>query len=236
MKKPIIAAVIVLVAVAGTAHWYYSDRGRFTTEPVTTGLARDYTDAGLVSTADPAVILQFDPVYEYAGGHKFILYGVADTEQHAFVETAPDGQTKSLYWVQYEAYLPDNDYSYDYEDSPGRMTIGPLEFYVDTDIVVANPSTRRAGSDAAMIRQLLDSKGFEYPLLFAYARLVHLTDDTHRKELMIIMLEDLSKQGFTAAELEDTEANAARRAELDARHLEKIRNTLMVLPLPTAGG
>jgi hypothetical protein len=159
MKKIIIAVVIVLVAVVGIAHWYHSDRGRFTTEPVTTGLAREYTDAGLVSTADPPVILQFDPMYKYVGGHKFILYGTADTEQHAFVETTPDGQTKSLYWVQYEAYLPENDYSYDYEDSPGRMQIGPLEFYLDSSIVVANPSKRRAGSDAAMIRQLLDSKG-----------------------------------------------------------------------------
>jgi hypothetical protein len=53
---------------------------------------------------------------------------------------------------------------------------------------------------------------------------------------MIIMLEDLSQQGLTAAELEDTEANAARRAGLEARHLEKIRSTLTVLPLPSTGG
>ena len=31
MKRKIIVTVIALVIAAATAHWYYSDRGRFTT-------------------------------------------------------------------------------------------------------------------------------------------------------------------------------------------------------------
>ena len=230
MKKIILAGVIVLAVAVGLAHWYYADRGRFTTEPVQTGLARQATDEGLVSTADPAAVIRLDQAYQHAGGHKFVLYGTADTEQHVYVESTPDGKLKSLYWIQFEAYLPDNSYTYDYEDSPGRMQFGSLDFYLDSDIVVADPSRRRAGSDAAMIRRLLSAAGYEYPLLFAYARMVHLTDDTRRKELMVVMLEDLSREGLTAAELEDTEANAARRAELESRHLEKIRRTLHITP------
>lgn len=40
MKRKIIVTVIALVIAAATAHWYYSDRGRFTTAPEYTGLVR----------------------------------------------------------------------------------------------------------------------------------------------------------------------------------------------------
>lgn len=50
---------------------------------------------------------------QYIGGQKFILYGVADTEQHFFVETDDDDKLTSVYWVQFEAYLPEKPYTYD---------------------------------------------------------------------------------------------------------------------------
>ena len=52
-----------------------------------------------------------------------VIVGVADTEQHFFVESTVDGTLKSVYWVQYEAYLPDNSYTYNYDDSPLRVAL-----------------------------------------------------------------------------------------------------------------
>ena len=106
MKKLIMAGVLVVLACGAAAHWYYSDRGRFTTEPEFTGLSRSVSGNDLVSSHDPAAVLRFDPAYRYLGGQKFILYGSADAEQHFFVETHDDETLKSVYWVQYEAYLP----------------------------------------------------------------------------------------------------------------------------------
>ena len=121
LKKAVLIAVVIVVVAVASTHWYFSDRGRFTTEPEYTGLGRTVSGNDLISDHDPAVILRFDPTFRHIGGQKFILYGVADTEQHFFVETTPDDKLKSVYWVQYEAYLPDNSYSYNYEDSPLRV-------------------------------------------------------------------------------------------------------------------
>ena len=72
----------------------------------------------------------------------FEPYGVADTEQHFFVETNADNELKSVYWVQYEAYLPGKRYTYDYDDSPLRVTLGETEFFTDTAMVAFDPTIR----------------------------------------------------------------------------------------------
>jgi hypothetical protein len=96
MKKTLLIAGIVLIIGAAITHWYYSDRGRFTSAPEYTGLARSVSGNDLVSDRDPAAVLRFDPSFQYIGGQKFILYGVADTEQHFFVETDDDDKLKSV--------------------------------------------------------------------------------------------------------------------------------------------
>ncbi len=235
MKRAILVAVAVLVAGGAIAHWYFSDRGRFTTEPETTGLGRTVSGSDLISDHDPAVVLRFDPAFRYLGGQKFILYGVADAEQHFFVETTADGQLKSLYWVQYEAYLPGKSYTYDYDDSPLRLTLGGYEFYTDTEVVGLDPDRkRRRGTDGALARQFLAGRGYELPNDFAYARLVYLTDESRRKELMIIFIDDLAPRGLSAAALGEGGADAARRPEVERAHLDRIRSTLVVLEPPLA--
>lgn len=234
MKKALIIVAVIVIAGVATAHWYFSDRGRFTTDPEFTDLGRSVSGNDLISLYDPAVMLHFDPAFRHVGGQKFILYGVADTEQHFFVETTADDKLKSVYWVQYEAYLPDKSYTYDYDDSPLRVTLNDLEFYTDTDVVAFDPNKkRRHGTDGAMARQFLASKGYAFPNDFAYARLVYLTDESRQKELMIIFIDDLASRGLTAADLEEGGVNASQRPEVEQTHLDRIRSTLTTLPLKT---
>lgn len=229
-KKAVLIAVVMVVVAMAYTHWYSSNRGQFTTAPEYSDLGRTVSGNDLISDHDPAVILRFGPTFRHIGGQKFILYGVADTEQHFFVETTADDKLKSVYWVQYEAYLPDNYYSYDYEDSPLRVTLGDYEFYTDTDAVAFDPDKKRAsGTDGALARQLLESKGYVFPNNFAYARLVYLTDESRRKELMIIFIDDLESYGFSAAELAEGGAEASRWPEVERAHLDRIKNTLTVL-------
>lgn len=233
MKKWL-TGLLILVAIAaiaaGIAQWYFSDRGRWTTEPEFTGLARAMSGGALVSGADPAVTLRFDPAFTHIGGQKFVLYGVADTEQHFFVETNPGGELRALFWVQFEAYLPDNDYRYDYDDSPARLTLGDLDFYLDTAAVKSDPNRkRRRGTDGALARQFLGSQGYAIPRDYFYARLVHLTDESRRKELMIIYIEDLASQGLAAAALQPDGAMHAQWPEIERRHVDRIRSALTPL-------
>ena len=232
MIKKLIFAGLAIVAVAAAAHWYFSDRGRFTTYPEFTGLGRHVSGNDLVSDHDPAAILRFDAAYRHIGGQKFVLYGNADTEQHFFVETHDDDTLKSVYWVQYEAYLPGKPWTYDYDDSPLRVTLGDYEFFTDTAVVSFDPDRKRKqGTDGAMARQFLASKGYVFPREFAYARLVYLTDESRQKELLIIFIDDLAPQALTAAELKEGGAQHARWPEVEQAHLDRIRQTLAVLPL-----
>ena len=184
----------------------------------------------LISDHDPAATLRFHPDYRYLGGQKFILYGVADTEQHFFVETTEGGALQSVYWIQYEAYLPDKRYTYDYDDSPLRVTLGDHVFYTDTSTFAWDPDKKRKrGTDGAMARQFLATHGFSYPDEVLYARLVYLTDAARNKELMIIFMDDLDRYGATAAELAEEGAQADRWPEIEQAHLRRVEQTLEVL-------
>lgn len=229
MKKIVLGIAVVVVAI-GVAHWYYSDRGRFTTAPEYTDLAREVAGNEIRSDHDPAVVLRFAPEFRYLGAQKFILYGVADTEQYLYVATTPDDELRSVYWVQFEAYLPDNSYSYDYDDSPLRVDMSGFEFYTDTAFFGFDPDRKRKrGTDGAMMRQLLAQHGYTLPREVVYARLVYLTDESRRKELMIIVMDDLAaRHGTRAAALEDGGADAERWPQIEQAHLDWIRATLDV--------
>ncbi len=233
MRKIVWIGVAVLVAAVVGAHLYFADRGRFTTAPERSGLLRSVSDQDLISDRDPPIVLRFAPQYRYLGGQKFVLYGVADTEQHFFVEAGEDGRLVSFYWVQYEAYLPGKRYRYDYDDSPLRTTLGGIEFYTDFEVVAVDPDRkRRRGTDGALMREFLAAEGYSLPDEFAYARLVYLTDATRKKELMIIFIDDLVRYGVDAATLEEEAGGGERRRAVERQHLERIEATLDVLPGP----
>src|SRR2546426_11109656 len=66
----------------------------------------------LTSTEMPAVRIEFDRKFKFAGSQTFVLYNVARAEQYFFVDANDKGAIRRLYWVQFEAYLPDNKLTY----------------------------------------------------------------------------------------------------------------------------
>ena len=59
---------------------------------------------------------------------------------------------------------------------------------------------------------------------------VYLTDESRQKELMIIFIDDLAAYDLTGADLMEDGASAGRWPEIEQAHLDRIRNTLTVLP------
>src|SRR5262245_46689898 len=92
--------------------------------------ARSVKGQVLTSTEMPAVRIEFDKGFKYAGGHSFILYDVANAEQHFFVDADKEGRIKRMYWVQFEGYLPSNTHAYRYKVNK-TANIGGLEFIAD---------------------------------------------------------------------------------------------------------
>jgi hypothetical protein len=126
---------------------------------------------------------------------------MADCELHAFVETGKQKHVQQLYWVQFEGYLPSRPELKHRYDSPRHLSIGGWDFYVDAWVLPENPPTT-PGSDFEHVQKLVADKGYGLRGGMMYVRLVHLLDNSKRRELMIIYGETLEGTGFTAADLQ----------------------------------
>jgi len=158
----------------------------------------------VISEHDPKVRVELPKSVQYVGADRWVLYGIADCELHAFVEADSEQNVQRLYWVQFEGYLPSKPNLHHRYDSARHATIGGLDFYVDTWVKLTNEKIT-PGSDEEHIEALIRAHGYEMPAGMMYVRLVHLLDKQKRKELMIIYGEDLSPTGFTAADLKKSE-------------------------------
>lgn len=195
----------------------------------------------VISRRDPAVAITLPTSAHYVGTDQFVLSDSAlgkfdDCELYSFVDADSSRHIRKFYWIQFEAYLPSRPRLHHTYDSPRHATIGGLDFYLDTWV---SPSIKppEPGSDEAHFYSLLASHG--YPRAdFMYVRLVHLTDATKRKELMIIYAENVADTGYAAAQLEKgggeysnwarIEQGLVRRAERSVR----IGSTTYIAPVP----
>jgi hypothetical protein len=156
----------------------------------------------ITSEHDPKVRIRLPESVRYVGADRWVLYGIADCELHAFVKEDEQKNVRELYWVQFESYIPERPDLHHTYDSPRHATIGGLDFYVDT-WPRSNGEKTESGSDREHIDALIRTKGYKIPADMMYVRLVYLLDVEKRRELMIIYGEDLASTGFTAADLHE---------------------------------
>ena len=162
---------------------------------------RTVSGSNISSARDPALRISLPDAARYAGADRWVLYGMADCELHLFVEADAGKRIRHRYWVQFEQYLPTRPELHHTYDSPRHVTIGGLDFYVDTWTEI--PGARhKEGSDDEHVLKLQQAKGYTLPAAgLASVRLVHLLDGAKRKELMVIYSEDLTPTGLKAADL-----------------------------------
>src|SRR3984885_11482423 len=92
---------------------------------------RKVVDNVVTSERDPALRMELPKAAQYVGADRWVLYGIADCELHAFVEADAHKNVQRLYWVQFEGYLPSRpDLKHAY-NSPQHATMGGMDFYVD---------------------------------------------------------------------------------------------------------
>jgi hypothetical protein len=164
--------------------------------------ARSVDGQVLSSTGMPSVAIEFDEEFKYAGTQSFVLYDVANCEQHFFVDADDKGRVKGLYWIQFEGYLPDNTKSYNYKVTK-TVNIGGLDFIADAYARTTVGSTGNPNSDGNRARAFLESKGFDVADHIMSQRLVHLIGEDKRNELMIIYSEEITSRGLTAADVSE---------------------------------
>jgi len=171
------------------------------------------TNGHIRSAMQPAIRVDVDTAFRYVGSQRWPLYGVAQAEQHLFVQRSPSGPTR-IVWVQFEEYLPTSTARYDYsQDAP--LTAFGRELRVSKAVIAMPATEARPESDGAYARRLLREHGVTLPPRVLYERFIYLPDTTRRRELMIIYAEDASA---LPADLPPAEL-AARLAEHERRAL-----------------
>jgi hypothetical protein len=129
--------------------------------------------------------IQVQRDYRYAGGHRFILRGVADAEQHAFAAVDATGAIERFYWFQFETLLAAAKGAYDYsKDNP--LTLAGLYWRTNVRRYTAPPEP---DGDQAALYRLFAARTWRPALPALRARLIYVPDPERRTELMIIYAE-----------------------------------------------
>ena len=151
------------------------------------------------SNALPAIRLQVDPAFTYVGRHDFVLYGVATAEQHLFVDAGADMRVQRLVWVQFEAYLEVNQYTYNYSSSQSIQVAG-WPFFYDAGWMDRQEHVRqRPTSDRAHALAFLQEGGYIPGSAEIFERYVTLAPDL-RSELMLIYAQDATQADLCTLE------------------------------------
>jgi hypothetical protein len=175
---------------------------------------RNVSGGTLVSQADPAASFTIDKAFQYVGGQVIDILKVAGAEQQFFIESAADHSIRRFYWIQFEHYYPDNEYSYDYSGFVQQpVQLGRLAFMGDIRTSEHYfTMDDRPGSDSKAAENFLRAKGFTLDGTFVTLRLFHLPDATRRRELMIIYGEIL--RGGASEEQVKAEIRAHAQADI----------------------
>lgn len=144
----------------------------------------------LTSSRFPQVKLQFTPEFKYVGAQRFQLNEASDVEQHIWMEGANNHQAQRLFWVQYEGYLPNNNYTFDYETQPLTVEHAGLQWKCNMTFMGSRRGDEGESlTDGARFRRFLRAKAVTLPDQYLQLRCFHLAADG-REELMLIYLED----------------------------------------------
>jgi len=148
----------------------------------------------------PTVQIQIDPQFLYTGNTSFILYDVAHVEQHHFIVADEQKRVQRLLWFQFEGYLDNNDYKYDYSGLE-TMALKHLTFLHDADVLnIDDDYKERPTSDSAHVVEFFKDRGYILEGDTMFKRMVWLDADL-RNELMVIYSEDLTPTGFSVSDL-----------------------------------
>src|ERR1700738_4981950 len=112
----------------------------------TPGPERKVAGNVITSKREPKVRIELPKSVQYVGADRWVLYGIADCELHAFVEADSQRNVQRLYWVQFEGYLPSKPELHHRYDSARHATISGMDFYVDT-WTSTNDKQAATGSD-----------------------------------------------------------------------------------------
>lgn len=191
---------------------------------------RRVLDNVIISNGLPSIRLRVAPELVYLGELKFTLMDVSRVELFLFAQAERDNLQRIL-TVQFEGYLPDNTYCYEYPQMP-TVRLGEHDYLTDGGVLrLDSVLKRRPEGDIAYWVSWLRAKGFRYPQWneLVYRRFVRLLDKANRNELLILYFENLKPTGYNADYLLSEHTNPDIRAGLIDQTYHNALNTIKVI-------
>lgn len=119
-----------------------------------------------------------------------------------------------LLLIDFEGYLEENNYTYDYPTT-ATVNLGGQEYLPDAWVVTDEMLVQqRPDSDLMQIFRFVQEQGYSIPNAAIIQRFVRVVDETKRNELLICYMEDVTALGMTEADLAADERTAAQRENI----------------------
>jgi len=148
----------------------------------------------IVSEKFPKVQLTIRRGFLFVGEQRLNLHGNAEAEQYVFARPGGENTAKQFLLIQFEHFLPTNNFTYDYASMPTTQ-LGNLPFNYDVKSLpdLGALLLDDQGSDGAALVQLLAKRHISLPHNTAMVRMFHVPSADRRTELMIIYGEALPR-------------------------------------------
>jgi hypothetical protein len=191
-------------------------------------IQRTGSDTILRSEKLPAIQIQIDPGFKYAGSTSFILHEIARVEQHHFVVADPERRILRQLWFQFEGYLENNHHTYE-NSGLESLSLNGFNFLQDANrLNVKESYEARPNSDFAHVVDFLKEKGYLLGGDMIYHRLFWLDADL-RNELMIMYWEVLDATGYRLADIAEGGPAAAEWPALSQGLQERSLTSFKIL-------
>ncbi|MGD2027311.1 MAG: hypothetical protein PVI99_05800 [Anaerolineales bacterium] len=153
----------------------------------------------LYSNALPEMTLHVSSDFDYLGSLIFDLKDIALVERHIFVE-AESGIAVRMFIVQFEGFMPDNDYTYNWLIRT-PMTLCGAEwqqnpyFFNNAENILTDP-----GAESDHTTRFLKANGLAVEDELMMSRFARVVDDAQRHEIILFYIENVSSTGYTLEE------------------------------------
>jgi len=183
----------------------------------------------LKSNAFPDITLKVDDTLRYLGEMRFTMTDIARVELFLFGE-AINNVIQRLLVVQFEGYLPDNNFAYQY-DAMETVRLGNSDYMTDSSALKFDRVLRRRPEgDIAHWLHWLKREGYDYTRFndVIYQRFVRVLDKSARSEMLMLYFENLSLYNLSADDLLKDGTGAHRLPELRAQLFEHFTQRVKV--------
>jgi hypothetical protein len=192
---------------------------------------RRVVDNVITSHGLPDIKIEVSPDFRFLGELKFTLLDAARVEAFLFVEEDEVHQIKRLFIAQFEAYLPDNNYTYQYPEMD-RVRLGDHDYMTDGGVLILERVVkRRPEGDIAEWVRWMQTQGFDHHRWneLAYRRFVRVVDRVQRSELLLLYFENLRTRAVKADDLLTCGHSDPRVSELETQvHASALKSFAIV--------